>query len=432
MNYRDTIDYLYTSLPMFQQVGSAAYKEGLENTLAFDRLLGHPHTAYRSIHVAGTNGKGSTSHLLAAILQSAGYRVGLYTSPHLTDFRERVRMNGIPIPEKAVIDFVETYRSFFEEQHLSFFEMSTALAFRYFADEKVDFAVIEVGLGGRLDCTNIISPVLSVITNISFDHVRQLGGTLEKIATEKAGIIKKNTPVVIGEKGEVEKVFIEKARQMEAPLFFAEEAKPVSRVNHYLSGWEFEWRGRVKLETPLSGLAQEKNAATVLTVVEKLQENGVEIPEESVINGFKDVISLTGLRGRWERLQERPTVICDTGHNAAGIGYIAKQLGALRRRKLRIIFGMVDDKDIREVLGMLPENAVYYFTQASVKRALNASQLRQMAASFGLKGECYPSVAEAIGQALQDAASDDLIFIGGSTFVVADALLYYERERMTS
>ena len=407
---------------MFQQIGSAAYKEGLENTLVFDQRLRHPHTQFRSVHVAGTNGKGSTSHLLAAVLQSAGYRVGLYTSPHLIDFRERIRIDGKPISEETVIAFVEKHCTFFEERQLSFFEMTTAMAFHCFAAEKVDFAIVEVGLGGRLDCTNIITPILSIITNIGFDHTLQLGNTLEKIATEKAGIIKYGIPVVIGERGMVTSIFAEKARQMQAPLFFAEKENPVTGAIHHLSGWEFEWRNRDMLATPLGGLAQEKNANTVLTAIERLQERGVKISTESVKNGFKEVIALTGLRGRWEQLQKHPTVICDTAHNAAGIGYIVKQLAAMPCRQLRMVFGMVDDKDVGEILTMLPPKAIYYFTQASVKRALGASQLQHLAAATGLEGNSYASVDEAIKQALQDAAPDDLIFIGGSTFVVAEAL----------
>ena len=432
MNYSETLEYLYNALPMFQQVGGAAYKEGLENTLDFDKRLGSPHTRFRSIHVAGTNGKGSTSHLLAATLQSAGYKVGLYTSPHLLDFRERIRVNGIPIAKEVVIAFTQQHRTFFEEQQLSFFEMTTALAFHCFAEAGVDIAVIETGLGGRLDCTNIVTPILSIVTNIGLDHVQQLGNTLELIAAEKAGIIKQGVPVIVGRKGNVEQVFRKKAEEMAAPILFAQEEKPVTEAENNDFQWHFKWRDHLTLNSPLGGFAQEENANTVLTAIEVLRKNGIEIPDSAIAKGFDKVITLTGLRGRWEKLQDAPTLICDTAHNTDGIGHIASQLESIPCNRLRIVFGMVDDKDIQPVLSLLPRKAEYYFTQASVRRAMKAADLQQLAANTGLQGRAFDTVPEAIKQALEESAPDDLIFVGGSTFIVADALGYYERERTTS
>ena len=372
MDYQNTLLYLYNSVPMFQQVGSSAYKEGLENTLALDEHFGHPHRNFHSIHVGGTNGKGSCSHTLAAILQEAGYRVGLYTSPHLVDFRERIRINGQPIPEEYVVRFVEKERDFFEPLHPSFFELTTAMAFRYFADEHVDVAVIEVGLGGKLDCTNIVHPDLCIITNISFDHTQFLGNTLEKIAGEKAGIIKSGIPVVIGETTpETKPVFTKKAREVGAPILFAEE---------------------------------------------------YNLSEQAVRSGFSHVCELTGLMGRWQKLQDAPTLICDTGHNVGGITYITEQLKQQSYRKLHMIIGMVNDKDIRGVLALLPQEAEYYFTKASVRRALPESELAQLASEAGLQGNCYPDVPSAVRAAQEKSLPEDFIFVGGSSFIVADLL----------
>lgn len=408
MNYKDTLDYLYNSAPMFQQVGAGAYKEGLENTIALDAHLGHPHRSFRSIHIAGTNGKGSCSHTLAAILQQAGYRVGLYTSPHLIDFRERIRVNGKPVPEEYVVRFVEEERAFFEPLHPSFFELTTAMAFRYFADEKVDIAVVEVGLGGRLDCTNIICPDLCIITNISLDHTQFLGHTLEKIASEKAGIIKPGVPVVIGEAlPETRPVFLDKAKAVGAPVYFAEETD----CDVYPA-----------LDYELKGLYQEKNRRTLLTALPLLKKAGFCFSEENVRDGFAHVIELTGLMGRWQQLQERPVLICDTGHNVGGITYIAEQLRSQSYRQLHMVIGMVNDKDIRGVLALLPRKAVYYFTQASVKRALPAEQLARLGAEAGLEGDSYPDVPAAVLAAQKRSLPEDFIFVGGSTFVVADLL----------
>lgn len=407
MNYSETITYLYQSTPLFQQVGAGAYKEGLSNSLLLDEHLGHPHRLFRSIHVAGTNGKGSCSHTLAAILQSAGYRVGLYTSPHLVDFRERIRVNGEPVGEQYVIDFVERERSFFEPLHPSFFELTTAMAFRYFADCHVDVAVVEVGLGGRLDCTNLISPDLSIITNISFDHTQFLGHTLAAIASEKAGIIKSHTPVVIGEVlPETRPVFEQQAKDMEAPLCFAEE-QPLLYAD---------------VEMELKGCYQQKNRATVLAAIPLLQQAGYHIGEAEVRRGFAQVVELTGLQGRWQQLQQAPRMVCDTGHNVGGIRYVVEQLKAQQCRTLRMVMGMVNDKDIRGVLALLPSDAVYYFTQASVKRALPVEEFARLAMEAGLQGRCYPDVASAVRAAQKESLPEDFIFVGGSSYIVADLL----------
>ena len=407
MNYSETITYLYQSTPLFQQVGAGAYKEGLTNSLLLDEHLGHPHRLFRSIHVAGTNGKGSCSHTLAAILQSAGYRVGLYTSPHLVDFRERIRVNGVPVSEQYVVDFVERERSFFEPLHPSFFELTTAMAFRYFADCHVDVAVVEVGLGGRLDCTNLISPDLSVITNISFDHTQFLGHTLAAIAREKAGIIKPHTPVVVGEVlPETRFVFEQQAQAMEAPLYFAEEQSLLY----------------ADVEMELKGCYQQKNRATVLAAIPLLQQAGYRVGEAEVRRGFAQVVELTGLQGRWQQLQEVPRMVCDTGHNVGGIRYVAEQLKSQHCRTLRMVMGMVNDKDIRGVLALLPREAVYYFTQASVKRALPVEEFARLAMEAGLQGSCYPDVASAVQAAQKESLPEDFIFVGGSSYIVADLL----------
>lgn len=408
MNYQNTLTYLYNSAPMFQQVGGSAYKEGLENTRILDKHFGNPHHSFRTIHVAGTNGKGSCSHTIAAILQEAGYRVGLYTSPHLVDFRERIRINGRPIPEEYVVHFVEKERSFFEPLHPSFFELTTAMAFCYFADEKVDVAVIEVGLGGRLDCTNIIHPDLCIITNISFDHTQFLGDTLAKIAGEKAGIIKKDIPVVIGETTpETKAVFLQRSEEVNAPIIFAED----TTKNDYPG-----------MRTELQGLYQIKNTRTILTALPLLKKAGYHIDEQSVRNGFAHVCELTGLMGRWQKLQDTPTLICDTGHNVGGITYIAEQLKQQNYRQLHIIIGMVNDKDVSGVLALLPKDATYYFTKASVKRALPEEELCKLAAKAGLQGSCYPNVPAAVTAAQEKSHPEDFIFVGGSSFIVADLL----------
>ena len=424
MTYEETITYLYNSAPLFQNVGGDAYKEGLETTLTLDKHFGHPHRKFRTIHVAGTNGKGSCSHTLAAILQSAGYKVGLYTSPHLVDFRERIRINGEMIPRQRVIGFVEQHRSFFEPLHPSFFELTTAMAFNYFAEQQVDVAVIEVGLGGRLDCTNIIRPDLCVITNISFDHIQFLGDTLAKIAAEKAGIIKPGIPVVIGETTpETKPVFMETAQKQGAPIHFAEEEQLV--VSHLpQNGKNYYWtRDYPHLEGELGGLCQVYNTNTLMSAIRVLTSIGYKIEEEHVRRGFANVCALTGLMGRWQKIQESPAAFCDTGHNKAGIELILKQLSIQKYHHLHIVIGMVNDKDIRGVLDMLPRNATYYFTKASVRRALNEREVQRLAKEVaGLEGNTYPNVKEAFEAANANAQKDDFIFVGGSTFVVADLL----------
>ena len=424
MTYQETIEYLFNSTPLFQNVGKDAYKEGLENTLKLDEYFGYPHRTFKTIHVAGTNGKGSCSHTLAAILQSAGYKVGLYTSPHLVDFRERIRVNGEVISKEYVIDFVEQHRSFFEPLHPSFFELTTAMAFNWFAMQKVDVAVIEVGLGGRLDCTNIISPDLCVITNISFDHIQFLGDTLAKIASEKAGIIKPKIPVVIGEiHPETESIFINKSDLESAPIHFAQRESSVQKAIFTPEGGiTYHTTEYPLLKGQLGGYCQVKNTQTILTAVRILQEKGYHIEKEHVYQGFAEVCLLTGLMGRWQILQEQPKMICDTGHNKAGIEYIVKQLSAQEYRQLRIVVGMVNDKDSSGVLAMLPKEATYYFTKASVSRALSEEKVKELAQQAGLQGNTYPNVEEAVQAACSEAHPDDLIFVGGSTFIVADLL----------
>jgi dihydrofolate synthase/folylpolyglutamate synthase len=405
MTYEETVEYLFHVTPVFEKTGASAYKEGLSNTHALDEHFGHPHRQFKTIHVAGTNGKGSCSHTLAAILQSAGYKVGLYTSPHLVDFRERIRVNGQCISKEYVVDFVEQERSFFEPLHPSFFELTTAMAFKYFAEQEVDIAVIEVGLGGRLDCTNIITPVLSIITNISFDHTQFLGNTLAKIAGEKAGIIKKNVPVVIGETTpETLPVFQKKAAAKSAPLHLAEAFE----VAH---DYDFE----------LKGLYQQKNKQTILCAVNCLKDV-FTIPEEAIKKGMAHVCELTGLTGRWQTLQTRPLVICDTGHNVGGWQYLAEQIKAQTCKTLRIVFGMVDDKDINTVMQLLPKQAVYYFTQASSHRAIPVHKVQEIAKAHQLEGTTFSNVKDAYQQALSDAHPEDFIFVGGSSYLVADLL----------
>ena len=403
MTYEETVKYLYDSVPMFQNIGAAGYKEGLQNTMTLDEHFGHPHRTFRTIHVGGTNGKGSCSHTIAAMLQSEGYKVGLYTSPHLVDFRERIRINGECIGKQYVIDFVENERSFFEPLHPSFFELTTALAFKYFAEQKVDYAVIEVGLGGRLDCTNIINPVLSVITNISLDHTQFLGDTLAKIATEKAGIIKHAVPVVIGETNEETKpVFVAAAEKNNAPIIFADN----ENTDEY-DGIEFE----------LKGSYQKKNRATILCAARQLG-----ISHESIIKGMATVCEATGLTGRWQTLGTQPLVICDTGHNAGGWQYLAEQISQVECDTCRMVFGMVDDKDMDAVMAMLPKNATYYWTQAETKRAVSSTAIMAKGKEYGLNGTPYPDVISAYRAALTDAASADFVFVGGSSYVVADLL----------
>lgn len=428
MNYKDTIEYLFNCAPMFQNIGKAAYKEGLENTYKLDEYFNHPHRLFKTIHVAGTNGKGSCSHTIAAALQAAGYKTGLYTSPHLIDFSERIKINGEPIEKDFVIDFVENHKHFFEPIHPSFFELTTAMAFLYFAHKNVDVAVIEVGLGGRLDCTNIITPDLSIITNISLDHTQFLGNTLADIAYEKAGIIKNKIPVIIGEyTKETRSVFEKKAQEVHSDILFAEDSNMIKEYKYNENGHIIYQSPLIKdLDGELSGTYQVKNANTILNALYKLIELGYNINEENIRFAFKYVCETTGLMGRWQKLEEKPTIICDTGHNIGGIEYIAKQLSIMKYDKLHIVIGMVNDKDINGVLSLLPQKASYYFTQASVKRALPAEEIKELGNKHGLIGNAYKNVKEALDAAKQNASENDLIFVGGSTFIVADLIVLYK------
>ena len=402
MNYEEALNYIHA-------VQWAGHKPGLTRTRTLLAALGDPHKQLRFVHVAGTNGKGSCSHTIAAILQSQGYKVGLYTSPHLVDFRERIRVNGECLPEQYVIDFVEENRAFFEPLHPSFFELTTAMAFKYFAEQKVDYAVIEVGLGGRLDCTNIITPVLSVITNISFDHTQFLGNTLAEIAGEKAGIIKPDVPVVIGEYiEETRPVFEKVAEERHSPILFAQD-EDIS----------------MNVDMELKGSYQERNRKTILAALNVLRQT-MTISDEAIRNGFGHVCELTGLRGRWEKLGEAPLVICDTGHNLAGWKYLATQINEVDAQVKHIVFGMVDDKDVEHVLQLLRDklkNGVkFYWTQPSTKRAIPVEKLRETALKYNLHGEMYHSVKEAYMTAKANAKNDDFVFVGGSSYVVADLL----------
>jgi len=435
MNYLQTLDYLYAQLPMFTRVGSSAYKANLDNTIALCDLLDNPQNKLKSIHVGGTNGKGSTSHMLAAILQTAGYKTGLYTSPHLKDFRERVRIDGQMISEKDVIGFVAQYKSDFETINPSFFEMTVALAFDLFAREKVDIAVIEVGLGGRLDSTNIITPLLSVITNIGWDHMNILGDTLQLIAAEKAGIIKPNVPVIIGERQpEVEDIFITKAQQEDTKISFASdewdvEAEVKSERLKAKGNGEFldivaypqkASRTTHYLHLDLPGTYQLKNIKTVLSAVDELRRQGFHITDEHIQTALRQVRSLTGLHGRWEIISTSPLTICDTGHNPDGIAEVLKNIANVAYEQLHFVIGMVNDKDSGKVLSMLPKNAVYYFCKPDIPRGLEAETLKEHAEGFELYGEAYNSVKDALTAAQGNAQDNDLVFVGGSTFVVAE------------
>lgn len=430
MTYQETTNYLFNSYPVFEHVGGSAYKEGLGNSLALDEYYGHAHRAYPTLHVAGTNGKGSCSHTLAAILQAAGYRVGLYTSPHLVDFRERIRVNGICISEQRVVDFVEQGRDFFESLHPSFFELTTALAFLYFKEQQVDVAVIEVGLGGRLDCTNIITPLLSVITNISLDHTQFLGHTLAEIAAEKGGIIKPGVPVVIGEAvEETRNVFERLAGERQAPIRFAEDRPEVLSSAHSEDGGrDYETATYGSLHGELGGDYQISNTNTILAALDALHDlydrkaSTLHVDTAAVKKGFAHVAEFTGLMGRWQVLGHRPLVVCDTGHNVGGWGYLSKQIATRRCTNCRIVFGMVDDKDMDGVMALLPRNAIYYWTQASTKRAVPAERVMEHARQHGLTGQSFGSVEQAYRAAMQEAGSDDFVFVGGSSYIVADLL----------
>lgn len=426
MNYKETVDYLFTRLPMFSRIGAAAIKKDLHNTIELCEVLNNPHHQFKTIHVAGTNGKGSVSHMLAAVLQTAGYKTGLYTSPHLHDFRERIKVNGEMISEEFVVEFTERIQPQIDLIHPSFFEITVAMAFDYFAQQQVDVAVVEVGLGGRLDSTNIITPELSIITNIGWDHMNLLGDTLEKIAGEKAGIIKPGIPVVVGEViAETKPVFEKKANEQQASLHLAtDEFSIVSKEqsNGYLLVEAEEIKSKLlqSYQLDLPGLYQTKNILTVLSAIKILQQKGWNIGEQQVRDALKQVKRINGLHGRWETIHQHPSVIVDVGHNEDGIKQIVAQLAETTYNKLHIITGMVKDKEVEKVLSLLPKDATYYFTHAHLPRALPGDQLQAKAAVFGLKGETYPDVNNALNIALQNASADDLILVCGSVFLAGE------------
>lgn len=430
MNYQQTIDWLFSRLPMYQRVGTAAYKSDLSNTLALLDVLGHPENHFKVIHVAGTNGKGSVSHIIASILQQAGYKTGLYTSPHLRDFRERIRINGVMIPQDRVVDFVEKYGPSFENIQPSFFEMTVGLAYDYFASEKVDVAILETGMGGRLDSTNVSDPWLSVITHIDYDHTQFLGNSLPEIAAEKAGIIKKGIPVVVGRKQqETHPVFKEIAGKLTSPLIYAEdhvEVKPVhwgDAMEKYYDIWFENHLLMEKVNSPLLGDYQAENIATAFQSVLVLLDLGkIKVDLKTMREGFENVIQNTALEGRWQVLKTNPLTICDTGHNKDGITAVVSQLHRMHARQIHFVLGMVSDKDHDEVLRLLPKQATYYFCRADVPRALDAERLRQKAFKQGLNGSVYPSVMHAYRSAQNNAGPNDLVFVGGSTFVVAEVI----------
>ena len=429
MNYSATLEFLYSSLPMYQRIGKAAYKSDLNTTIRLDNYFGNPHRAFKTVHIAGTNGKGSVSHMLASVMQSAGYKTGLYTSPHFIDFRERIRVNGKLVDKGYIVDFVKDNRDIIKELEPSFFEMTVAMAFLYFKRENVDVAVIETGMGGRLDSTNIITPELSVITNIGFDHTQYLGDTLEKIAAEKAGIIKHKAPVVIGQANkEVRKVFIAKAREMKSDIYFADDIYSVKKsdedsdsekqvFNVYMDGQHVI----EKLATDLLGDYQALNIITVLRVTGLMQKNW-EINSESLRTGLGNVKSNTGFAGRWQIMRQSPLVICDAGHNYDGLRLSISQLMKMKGNKIHVVLGMVNDKDIDSMLGLFPDSAEYYFTRDGIPRAMDQEVLKEKASEYCLKGHSFSSVSDAYKSAMANANTGDIIFIGGSSFVVADFL----------
>ena len=433
MTYKETCEYLYNAMPMFERQGASGYKEGLDNSLALDKHFGYPHKSFLTIHVAGTNGKGSCSHTLSAILQMCGYRVGLYTSPHLVDFSERIRINGQPIHEDYVVNFVEQEKLFIESIQPSFFEVTTAMAFKYFSNMKVDIAVIEVGLGGRLDCTNIITPILSIITNIGMDHTQFLGTSLEQIAFEKAGIIKPNIPVIIGETTpETRTVFEAIAKECHAPIIYAEDKPEVLDHSSTTKGLSYQTEHFGILKGELEGSYQIKNTNTILCAVRQLEKLGYmqpinidpksECQNREVAEGFKNVCKLTGLQGRWQTVREKPKTVCDTGHNLPGWQYLSKQLEAVVCNHMHILFGVVNDKDIEGIMALLPKDATYYFTKANTKRAVSESILKLYGQQQGLQGKSYSSVESAYDDIKCNAKDDDFVFVGGSSYVVADFL----------
>lgn len=428
MNYQETLDWMFNKLPMYQRIGGAAYKADLNNTIALLKLLDNPQHKFKSVHVAGTNGKGSTSHLLASVFQEAGLKTGLYTSPHLRDFRERIRINGEMIPQENVVNFIEGHKDEFEAIGLSFFEMTVGMAFDYFANEQVDIAIVEVGMGGRLDSTNVIIPELSIITNIGLDHVQFLGNTLEKIAGEKAGIIKENIPVVIGEtQEETHKVFEEKAKQCHSPIHFADQVFDCDKIHiesKVIQKYDIWKNNELYLEAceiPLMGNYQKKNLATVMCAVDLLREK-YELSDDVIRDGIANVIRNTHLMGRWQILNDDPLTIADTGHNVDGIREVISQLAEMSYGKLHFVIGMVNDKDIDHVLQLLPHHCEYYFCKADIPRGLDAKVLADKAFELGLRGKVYDSVRDAYQSAVNAARFDDVVFVGGSNFVVAEVV----------
>jgi dihydrofolate synthase / folylpolyglutamate synthase len=428
MDYNETIHFLFNQFPMFEKTGGDAYNPGLERIESLCNYFGNPHKQFRSVHIAGTNGKGSSSHVLAAVLQSAGYKTGLYTSPHLKEFTERIRINGVEISKEEITGFINQHFDFFVSFKASFFEITTLMAFYYFAKEKVDIAIIETGLGGRLDATNIIQPESVLITNIGFDHMQYLGNTLEKIAREKAGIIKERVPVVISEKQkEISSVFETIAKEKYASLCYAQDFCTLENIQAIGKGLQFDCKhGEYflfkTLELGLGGLYQEKNVLGVLATLDVLQKKGWIIKEEHIRKGFSQVVTLTGLKGRWQFLQQNPTVLCDTAHNEDGIKYIVQQLKTLSFEKLYVVLGFVKDKEIEKLLALLPKEGYYYFTKPSIPRALEAELLYEKAKICGLEGEFQPTVQEALSNAKKKATKNDLIYVGGSNFVVAEVV----------
>lgn len=422
MTFQETCDYLYSQTPSFEKTGKTGFNEGLAVTMALDEYFGHPHRSFKSIHIAGTNGKGSVSHTIAAHLQKTGWRVGLYTSPHLVDFRERIRIDGEMIPEEYVVKFVEENREFFEPLRPSFFELTTALAFKYFAEQHIDIAVIEVGLGGRLDCTNIISPVLSVITNISLDHTDMLGDTLALIAREKAGIIKPHVPVIIGESlPDTRPVFEAIASERQAPIVFADEQPLLMEATPLpCGGMKYVTIDGHDFKGDLSGWYQAKNTNTVLCALHLLFNMG--LLKNIDYDAFSDVSRQTGLMGRWYQVGSHPTIICDTGHNIGGWAYLSRQLEQVECRQMHIIFGMVSDKDVEAVVKVLPKKAIYYFTKSSSKRSMPETEMMRLGRQYGLHGQSFTTVREAFYAAKEAALPDEFIFIGGSTYVVAEMM----------
>lgn len=404
-DYKETLEWMVNHLPMYQKLGKTAFHPGLENINKLDNHLNNPHKHFASIHIAGTNGKGSTSHMLASILQEAGYKVGLYTSPHLKDYRERIRINGEQISEVAVVEFIQGNKEFLEQSHYSFFEMSVGMAFKYFAANKVDIAIIETGLGGRLDSTNILQPLLAIITNIGLDHLGMLGNSIEVIAVEKAGIIKKNTPVVIGEHTkETKPVFIEIAANNNAPIHWVEQNKPPPYT------------------LDLIGAYQKYNALTVLEAIAILKELDYTISESAIASGFKHVVHNTSLMGRWQVLKDKPLTVCDTAHNTHALARVVTQIKEQKYKHLHIVIGMVSDKEIDKALAELPQEATYYFCAPAINRALSADALQSMANKYHLKGETYSSTKKAYQAAIENSTTEDMIFIGGSNFVVGEII----------